>query len=112
MHSSNVLRNLDQLPLFDHQKRALRQVKDWFENESKRIGLVVIPTGGGKSVIAALAPYVLNTTRVLVITPSKEITKQLADDFGYLNDFHILNGLIGLYIDVYLGRAVMSNLRL
>jgi superfamily II DNA or RNA helicase len=43
----------------------------------------VIPTGGGKSGIAALAPYILNTTRVLVITPSLQITNQLAAAFGY-----------------------------
>jgi superfamily II DNA or RNA helicase len=59
------------------------QLHSWYNNEKFRIGLIVIPTGGGKSGIAALAPYVLNTTRVLVITPSLQITNQLAAAFGY-----------------------------
>jgi len=43
--------------------------------------IVVLPTGAGKSGVAALAPYMLNQSKVLVITPSVIITRQLADAF-------------------------------
>ena len=45
------------------------------------IALVVLPTGCGKTGVAVLAPYVLNARRVLVITPSKTISKQIWADF-------------------------------
>jgi hypothetical protein len=47
------------------------------------MALVIIPTGSDKSGIVALAPYVLDKTGVLIITPSLRIITQLAADFGY-----------------------------
>ncbi|CAF1349359.1 unnamed protein product [Adineta steineri] len=81
-HSARVIKKLDQFPIYPHQRDALKKLQSWYINEEFSIGLVVIPTGGGKSGIAALAPYILNTTRVLVITPSVQITHQLATAFG------------------------------
>jgi superfamily II DNA or RNA helicase len=61
-------------------------MREFFKDPNNpNITLVVLPTGSGKSGIAALAPYVLNSSRVLVITPSVIITKQLAIDFGYVS---------------------------
>lgn len=45
------------------------------------IALVVLPTGCGKTGVAVLAPYVLNATQVLIITPSKTISKQIWYEF-------------------------------
>ncbi len=42
----------------------------------------MLPTGCGKSGIAVLAPYVLGARRVLVVTPSITITKQLGEDIA------------------------------
>ena len=41
----------------------------------------MLPTGCGKTGVAVLASYALNAKRVLVITPSKVITEQLADAY-------------------------------
>ncbi|UJR07752.1 hypothetical protein I4U23_012036 [Adineta vaga] len=81
-YSSRIIERLELFKLYPHQREALLQLQSWYSQENYRIGLVVIPTGGGKSGIAVLAPYILNTTRVLVITPSLQITNQLAADFG------------------------------
>jgi superfamily II DNA or RNA helicase len=69
--------------LFPHQKEALREVAPFFErvNPNFQYGIIVAPTGAGKSAIAALLPYILGSRRVLVITPSKTITEQLSLDF-------------------------------
>jgi len=67
--------------LYPHQTACLGAIKRWFQNPVNEVALAVVPTGGGKSGIAVLAPYILNTARVLVITPSVEITRQLELDF-------------------------------
>eukprot|EP01122_Echinamoeba_exundans_P005011 TRINITY_DN15196_c0_g1_i1.p1 TRINITY_DN15196_c0_g1~~TRINITY_DN15196_c0_g1_i1.p1 ORF type:complete len:238 (+),score=44.06 TRINITY_DN15196_c0_g1_i1:955-1668(+) len=67
--------------LFDHQKQAVIYGKAYFDNPLNKEGLIVVPTGGGKSGIAVLITYVLKPRKVLVLTPSKIITKQLELDF-------------------------------
>ncbi|KAL6040815.1 Helicase ATP-binding domain-containing protein [Balamuthia mandrillaris] len=68
--------------LYPHQKEALLALYQHFNNEApNRIALLVLPTGCGKTGIAALAPYVLNCTRVLVIAPSVIVANQLEANF-------------------------------
>lgn len=47
-------------------------------------GLVVLPTGTGKTAVLMLAPYILLATRVLVITQSRFVRDQIANDYGTL----------------------------
>lgn len=66
------------MKIYSHQKEALHKLNLYFQNSNNsEIALVVLPTGAGKSGIAAMAPYMLNSKRVLVITPSIEISRQL-----------------------------------
>ncbi|CAL8128964.1 unnamed protein product [Orchesella dallaii] len=44
--------------------------------------LIVAPTGSGKSGMIVLLPYVLQSRKVLILTPSVVISKQLAKAFG------------------------------
>lgn len=44
--------------------------------------LIVAPTGAGKSGIIVMLPYVLESKKVLILTPSKVISEQLRDEFG------------------------------
>lgn len=76
--SSNLENNTQ---IWEHQKEATLNIFNYFENPSNRIGLCVLPTGAGKSGIAVLSAYVLNATRVLIITPSETISNQLYHDF-------------------------------
>ena len=59
-------------------KSASKQLKD---KDMPNIALVVLPTGCGKTGVAVLAAYALNATRVLVITPSLIISKQIYEAF-------------------------------
>lgn len=68
--------------IYQHQKVALVQMRDRFLDRTRpSIALCVLPTGTGKSGIAVLVPYVVNASKVLVITPSLTITQQLAKDY-------------------------------
>lgn len=70
----------------DYQIEAVLKTKEYFE--SKRhggnypIAMIIAPTGAGKSGMITMLPYVLPCSKVLVLSPSKIITKQLADEFG------------------------------
>lgn len=48
--------------------------------------LIVAPTGAGKSGMIAMLPYVLESMKVLILTPSAIISNQLAEAFGYRQD--------------------------
>lgn len=82
-HHGYVSDNIEVSDLYDCQKAALRNLADWFRHDSGKpsTAIVVLPTGAGKSGVAAITPYMLNSSRVLVITPSVIITTQLASDF-------------------------------
>jgi superfamily II DNA or RNA helicase len=45
---------------------------------------IVLPTGVGKTLVAVLAPYVLEAERVLVVTPARIVRDQVAYEFGTL----------------------------
>ena len=46
--------------------------------------LVNMPTGSGKTAVLMMTPFVLRATRALVITPSRMVRDQIAEDFGGL----------------------------
>lgn len=66
--------------LYRHQVEAVRAIRNHFL--TKRTALLVLPTGTGKTGVAVLAPYICNTARVLVITPSPGISVQISENFS------------------------------
>ena len=73
---------LDKLPtdhLYKPQIDALLSIGN--SCNPGKIALVVLPTGCGKTGVAALAPYVLGVRNVLVLTPSVNITRQIHENF-------------------------------
>lgn len=44
---------------------------------------VVLPTGVGKTLVATLLPYILDSTRVLVVTPARIVRDQVAYEFEH-----------------------------
>jgi superfamily II DNA or RNA helicase len=46
--------------------------------------IIVMPTGSGKTAVLMLAPYIRRAKRVLVITTSRLVRNQIAQDFGNL----------------------------
>ena len=68
--------------VWQHQIDAVKMVVKQLEDREKpNIALVVLPTGCGKTGVAVLAAYALNASRVLVITPSVKISKQIHEAF-------------------------------
>lgn len=46
--------------------------------------IVTMPTGSGKTAVLMALPYLLEAQRVLVVTPSRLVREQIADDFAQL----------------------------
>jgi len=87
----NDLRSLykNKSPLIcPHQIEAVFAVKAKLtETMMKKPVLVVAPTGSGKSGIIAMLPYVLQSRKVLVLSPSLVISTQLGRSFGLFEDY-------------------------
>ena len=61
--------------LRDYQKESVNAAVRFFENGYRRNGIIVLPTGAGKSLVIANIAYRLDAP-VLVFQPSKEILEQ------------------------------------
>jgi superfamily II DNA or RNA helicase len=84
LQTTNLIRyieNYNDNKIWRHQIDAVLQIKAYFENPRNKIGICVLPTGSGKSGISTMSPYACAARRVLVITPSKHISKQMFDNF-------------------------------
>lgn len=69
--------------LRDYQKEAVEVAVQFFERPRKSNGIIVLPTGAGKSLVIANIAYRLDAP-VLVFQPSKEILEQ---NYGKLLDY-------------------------
>ena len=87
----------EELFLYPHQIEAVQKLREYFSPQAQsdvnasNVALVVLPTGCGKTGVAVLASYALNASRVLVITPSIIISKQIAAAYG---NFLIERGVV------------------
>ena len=72
------------LGLRNSQRGALHAVAAHF-SLSNHAAIVVLPTGAGKTAVLMLVPYLLQATRALIITPSKFVRRQIAQDFDTLS---------------------------
>lgn len=61
--------------LRDYQKEAVDAAVKFFEGNGKRNGVIILPTGAGKSLVIANIAYRLDAP-VIVFQPSKEILEQ------------------------------------
>ena len=87
----------EKVSLYPHQVEAVLKLHDYFYPQrqsapnSSKIALVVLPTGCGKTGVAVLASYALDASRVLVITPSIIISRQIHTAYG---KFLIQHGVV------------------
>lgn len=80
--------------LHEPQARALQRLRLHFAKLTKpNIALVVMPTGTGKSGVVALIPYALNSSKVLIITPSVLISTQIYADMCGEKTFYEKRGI-------------------
>jgi superfamily II DNA or RNA helicase len=76
-----------QLPAVrDAQRAALHAVGEHLYSHPKVSGLIVMPTGSGKSAVIVASPILAGAERVLVITPSRLVRQQLAQNFTRMLD--------------------------
>lgn len=66
--------------LFAHQGGAVNAVAEHFEGH-ERFGVVVLPTGSGKTGVGVLTCYRMGCKRVLFVSPDKDLRDQAHDDF-------------------------------
>ena len=82
----------EKISLYPHQVDAVLKAKEYFDSkQNPNIALVVLPTGCGKTGVAVLASYALNASRVLVITPSIIISRQIFKAYrNFLIDHEVI----------------------
>lgn len=66
------------------QLGAIHAVSAFYSVNNDIAAIVIMPTGSGKTAVLMLVPYLLRKKRVLVVTPSKMVRGQIADDFSSL----------------------------
>lgn len=66
------------------QLGALHSVSSYFTLDKKDAAIVIMPTGAGKTAVLMLVPYLIRKEKVLVVTPSKMVRGQIAEDFSEL----------------------------
>ena len=78
--------------LYPHQVEAVLKLRQYFQQQDNpNIALVVLPTGCGKTGVAVLASYALSASRVLVITPSVIISRQIHEAYGnFLIEYKVI----------------------
>ena len=78
--------------IYEHQAEAVKCLRRELYNPPeghahlRNVSLAVLPTGTGKTGVAILAAYACRARRVLVITPSLAISKQLLTQFRPVDD--------------------------
>lgn len=70
----------------DAQRAALHAVGEHLYSHPYVSGVVVMPTGSGKSAVILASPILAGAKRVLVITPSRLVRQQLAQNFKGMLD--------------------------
>ena len=73
------------------QLGAIHAVSSFFTINKKDAAIVIMPTGAGKTAVLMLVPYLIRKKRVLVVTPSKMVRGQIAEDFSNLRTLCIAN---------------------
>lgn len=74
----------DSIGLRRSQIGAIHAISSFFTIK-KEPAIVVMPTGSGKTAVMMISAFVLNSSRVLVITPSRLVRNQIAEEFESLS---------------------------
>ena len=75
----------DNIGLRNAQLGAIHAVSSFYTINNKDAAIIVMPTGAGKTAVLELVPFLILKTRVLVVTPSKMVRGQIAEDYSQLS---------------------------
>lgn len=67
------------------QLGAIHAIGAYFSLPQQTPGLVVMPTGSGKTAVLCLAAFLLRANRVLILTPSQLVRAQIAEEMASLS---------------------------
>lgn len=70
--------------LRNSQLGAVHAIASFFTLRKKSSGIVVMPTGSGKTAVLMMTPYITMSGKVLVVTPSTLVRGQIVDEFSGL----------------------------
>jgi superfamily II DNA or RNA helicase len=96
------------LGLYNAQLGAIHALASHF-TVGDQPAIVTMPTGSGKTAVLMMLPFVLRSTRVLVITPSRLVRGQIAEDFSALRTLREVKTLPD---DIALPRVLESDRRI
>ena len=63
---------------------AIHAISSFFTIHKNKAAIVVMPTGSGKTAVLMMTPYVIESFKVLIVTPSIMVRGQITDDFQNL----------------------------
>jgi superfamily II DNA or RNA helicase len=63
---------------------AIHAISSFFTIHKNKAAVVVMPTGSGKTAVLMMSPYVQESSKVLIVTPSIMVRGQIAEDFATL----------------------------
>ena len=75
------------------QLGAIHSISSFFTLNKSKAAIVVMPTGSGKTAVLMMTPYVLESTKVLIITPSRLVRSQVAGEYSTLKILTRINVL-------------------
>jgi len=77
------------------QLGALHAIASHF-TVSENPALIAMPTGSGKTAVFTIAPFLLRSSRVLIVTPSRLVRYQVAEQFSTLEIPRATGALVGV----------------
>lgn len=80
---SYPLSNGDEPGLYNAQVGAIHALGAHYTID-ERPAIVTMPTGSGKTAVLMILPFLLRSVRELVVTPSRLVRGQIAEDFSTL----------------------------
>lgn len=86
--SLNIFSN--QTKLRNAQHGAIFSIASYYSVKNEN-SLICMPTGTGKTTVIMIAPYILKSKKVLIITPSILVRSQIANDFQNLSTLKKIN---------------------
>lgn len=76
-----VKESKDARGLRNAQIGAIHSISSFFTLYKNRAAIIVMPTGSGKTAVLMMTPYVIGSMKVLIVTPSRMVREQIAEDF-------------------------------
>ncbi len=76
----------DDVPgLRNAQLGAIHAIASYLSLQKKSAGIIIMPTGSGKTAVLMMTPYIALARKILIVTPSVMVRGQIFEDFANLN---------------------------